>query len=160
MITFTELLRAFGFSEQRDWIILICSVLFLSNFFGGILAGFMFINAKSLVKPKLTERLSFRMFLLSEIVMVFAASYYHLFMIESIDVVHVIYWVTAGFMAPLLAVIGAQIVYVMFSGRIKAKEAEFIARSKRTQAARKAAAATQAPPKPKTPTRARKPARR
>lgn len=122
MQAFIDILASFGFREMRQWIIAICSFMFIINFLGGMISAMFFINSKALELPKLTTRISFRMFLLSEIALVFSAVYYHTFMVGKITSAHVVYWMSSAMMMPLLAVIGAQLLYIMFSGRMRQKK--------------------------------------
>ncbi len=122
MQSFVDLLVAFGFRELKEWIISICSFMFMLNLLGGMISALFVINSKLLRPPKLTTRISFRMFILSEIVLIFAAAYYHTFMVGHISGAHVVYWIAAAMMMPLLAIIGAQVMYIIFSGKMKAKK--------------------------------------
>ena len=89
---------------------------------GGMISALFVINSKLLKPPKLTTRISFRMFILSEIILIFAAGYYHTFMVGHISGAHVVYWIAVVMMMPLLSVIGAQVMYIIFSGKMKAKK--------------------------------------
>jgi len=120
--SFVDILQAFGFREMRDWIVAICSFMFMMSLLGGMVSALFVINSKLLRPPKLTTRISFRMFILSEIILIFSAIYYHVFMIGTVNPAHVIYWIAAAMMMPLLAIIGAQIMYIIFSGKMNAKK--------------------------------------
>lgn len=122
MDSYIDVLVAFGFREMRDWIITICSFMFVMSFLGGMISALFVINSKQLHPPKLKDRISFRMFILSEIILIFSAGYYHTFMIGKISPAHAVYWIAASMMMPLLAVIGAQIMYIIFSGKMNAKK--------------------------------------
>lgn len=141
MTIFADILKAFGFIEMREMIGAACGSLFLLNFLGGMVAAIFFVNAKSLKKPKKSKRISFRLLILCEIMLAFGAVYYHLFAIQGVALSHVIFWGAAMVSLPLLAIIGAQVVYVAFSGKIEAKRTAFIAEAKKTRAKREEAAA-------------------
>jgi hypothetical protein len=135
---YIDLLKAFGFKEMQIWIATISALLFSSNFLGGILSGLMFVNSSKLQQRPLKERISFRLFMLSEVILLIFVFFYHVFMIERMSVSHVIYWISAIMMMPLLAIIGSQVIQVTFSGRMKAKQdalkrKEASARAKRAQ---------------------------
>jgi hypothetical protein len=119
---YLELLTTFGFDEMQMWIATISLLLFTANFLGGIISGLMFVHSADLVKRPLKDRLSFRMFCLAELILVIFIFFYHVFMIETILVEHVIYWFSAMLMMPLLAVIASQTILVSFSGKIAEKE--------------------------------------
>ena len=122
MQSFVDVLVAFGFRELREWIIAICSFMFMLSLLGGMISALFIINSKLLKPPKLTTRISFRMFILSEIILIFAAGYYHTFMVGHISGAHIVYWIAALMMMPLLAIIGAQLMYIIFSGKMRAKK--------------------------------------
>lgn len=116
------LLKSFGFKEMQIWIATISALLFSGNLLGGILSALMHVNAKSVAQRPLMDRISFRLFLLSEVMLVVFVFFYHVFMIEDMTVSHIVYWFSAMLMMPLLAVIGSQGMLVAFSGKMKAKE--------------------------------------
>ena len=122
MQSFLDVLVAFGFKELKEWIIAICSFMFMLSFLGGMISALFVINSKLLRPPKLTTRISFRMFILSEVMLIFAAIYYHIFMVGHISGAHVVYWIAAAMIMPLVAIIGAQIMYIIFSGKVRAKK--------------------------------------
>jgi len=127
---YLELLKAFNFTEMQAWIAVISAVLFTSNFLGGILSALAFVNSNLLQPRPLTQRISFRLFLLTEVVLWIFVFFYHVFMIEDIILAHGVYWISATMMMPLLAIIGSQVILVSFSGKMKAKEAEVKRRQK------------------------------
>lgn len=131
---YIDLLKAFGFKEMQIWIATMSALMFSGNLLGGILTGLMLVNSNTLAQRPLKDRISFRLFALSEVILVIFIFYYHLFMIEDIKLAHVVYWISAIMMLPLLAIIGSQIMQVTFSGRMKAKEEAM----KRQQAAARA----------------------
>lgn len=119
---YMALLKAFGFKEMQLWIATISTLLFSANLLGGILAGLMFVNSSSLTPRPLKDRISFRLFIMGEVLLLTFIFFYHAFMIEDITLSHVIYWISATIMMPLLAIIGSQTIQVAFSGRVKAKQ--------------------------------------
>lgn len=118
-----DLLKAFGFKEMQMWIVTMSTLLFSTSLLGGILSALMFVNSSALHQRPLKERISFRLFMLSEVVLVVFIFFYHAFMIERMSISHIVYWISAMMIMPLLAIIGSQAIQVVFSGRIKAKEA-------------------------------------
>jgi len=127
---YLDLLKAFNFTEMQAWIAVMSAVLFTSCLLGGILSALSFINSNQLHPRPLSERISFRLFIMAEVLLWVFVFFYHVFMIENIILAHVVYWISATLMMPLLAVIGSQIMLVSFSGRIKAKDREFNHRQK------------------------------
>ena len=129
---YLDMLKAFGFDEMQMWIATISMLLFTANFLGGIISALMFANSRDLEKHPLKDRLSFRMFCLGELILLIFIFFYHVFMIETILVEHMIYWFSAMLMMPLLAVIASQTILVTFSNKIAEKE-EKLKRLKKQQ---------------------------
>lgn len=127
---YLDLLKAFNFTEMQAWIAVISLVLFTGNLLGGILSALAFVNSSQLRPRPLSQRISFRLFLLSEFMLWVFVFFYHVFMIEEIILAHIVYWVSATMMLPLLAIIGSQMMLVVFSSKAKAKEAEIKRRAK------------------------------
>lgn len=136
---YIDLLKTFGFKEMQIWIATYSALLFSANLLGGILSALMFVNSNALVQRPLKERISFRLFLLSEMMLWIFVFFYHVFMIESMTLSHTIYWISATMMMPLMAVIGSQTIQVAFSGRMKAKE-QALKRQKQAERAKRAEA--------------------
>lgn len=134
---YMALLKAFGFKEMQLWIATMSTLLFSASLLGGILAGLMFVNSNSLTPRPLKDRISFRLFIMGEAVLLTFIFFYHAFMIEDMTLSHVIYWISAILMMPLLAIIGSQTMQVVFSGRIKAKQ-EALRRKQNAERAKRA----------------------
>lgn len=134
---YLELLKAFNFTEMQAWIAVISAVLFTSNFLGGILSALTFANSSQLERRPLSERISFRLFILTEVVLWIFVFFYHVFMIENMILAHAVYWVSATMMMPLLAIIGSQLIMVAFGGKIRAKENELKRRAKEVREKRR-----------------------
>ena len=133
---YLDLLKAFSFTEMQAWIASISALMFSSCLFGGIVSALTFLNSSRLQQRPLKERISYRLFIIGEVVLVIFILYYHAFMIEMITVSHAIYWASAIMMMPLLAIIGSQSIQVVFSGRMKAKKEELERREKAERAKR------------------------
>jgi len=134
---YLEILKTFQFTEMQSWIAVISAVLFSSNLLGGILSALTFVNSKRLQQRPLNDRISFRLFMLSEVVLLIFIFFYHVFMIERIELTHVIYWVSAMIMMPLLAVIGSEFIQVVYSGKMKAKAEDLKRREQMERAKRR-----------------------
>lgn len=134
--TYLNLLKAFSFTEMQAWIGSISALMFSSCLLGGIVSALMFLNSKRLQPRPLNERISYRLFIISEVILVIFILYYHALMIETITVSHAIYWFSAIMMMPLLAIIGSQSVLVVFSGRMKQKKEALKRREKAERAQR------------------------
>lgn len=134
---YMALLRAFGFKEMQLWIATMSTLLFSASLLGGILTGLIVVNSSRLVPRPLKERISFRLFMMGEVILLIFIFYYHAFMIENITLSHTIYWISAILMMPLLAIIGSQTIQVAFSGRVKAKQ-EALKRQQQAERAKRA----------------------
>jgi len=134
---YLDLLRAFNFTEMQAWIAVISAALFTASLLGGILSALLFVISNQLQPRPLSQRISYRLFILSEVVLWVFVFFYHVFMIEDITLAHLIYWVSATFMIALLAIIGSQIMMVVFASKISAKEAEHKRRMKARRAQRR-----------------------
>ncbi|MFC1673645.1 hypothetical protein ACFL12_05780 [Pseudomonadota bacterium] len=130
--SYIEFLKAFGFKEMQIWIATISALLFSGCFLGGLLSAMTFVNSNQLQQRPLKERISFRLFILAEFILLVFVFFYHVFMIEMMTVAHAVYWISATMMMPLLAIIGSQVMLVAYSGKVKAKEAE-VKRRRRAQ---------------------------
>ena len=119
---YLAMLNSFGFDEMQVWIASISALLFTSNFLGGVLSGLTFVYSRKLEQRPLKERISFRLFGFSELILIIFIFFYHVFMIELITTEHIIYWASAIMMMPLLAVISSQLVQVSFSAKIEEKK--------------------------------------
>jgi len=134
---YLELLKAFNFTEMQAWIAVVSAVLFTSCFLGGILSALAFVNSNKLQQRPLSERISFRLFILAEVALWVFVFFYHVFMIEEIILAHAVYWVSATMMMALLAIIGSQLMLVAFSAKMNAKDAERKRRQKATREQRR-----------------------
>lgn len=144
-----EILVLFGFTKHQMFIAMVCLVVLLGNLAGGLLRS-MIVAYSGPTKPrKLTDTIAFRMLLISELMLLLFAFYYHVIMIGEVEASHIVYWSFTVISAPVLAYIGAQITYLVFQKRIEANKKAYIKwerkmREKRL-AAREAAKKAQKP---------------
>lgn len=113
-----DTLSLFGFTQMRSWIVLVCMLVFLGNLLGGMLYSISRAYLGAITPRALSERLSFRLFLLSELLLVVFVFYYHAVIVGNITPGHVLFWVSAMVITPLLAIIGSQSMYLVLSGQI------------------------------------------
>jgi hypothetical protein len=100
----------------------ICTIILLANFCGGLMSTAIFAFEKPSPPRTLAQKPSFRLFLMSEFFLGTGAIYYHSLQGIQASNEDISIWVAAAFMAPLLAIIGSQIVKVALAGRIEARE--------------------------------------
>lgn len=119
---YIDLLKAFNFKEMHVWIATVSAVLFLFSLLGGMISALFFVNSNALRPRPLKERISFRMLIMGEVLLLTFVFFYHVFMIEGMTLSHIIYWAAAMVIMPLLAFIGSQVMLVSYSARMKAKD--------------------------------------
>jgi hypothetical protein len=114
-----EILILFGFSKLTYMIGIVCMLTLLGNFLGGLLHGIL-LGFGGPIKPrKLSDRMSVRACLMSELFIVIFAFYYHVMLIEDVVLAHVVYWAFTLLAAPILAFIGSQVTQLIFADKIE-----------------------------------------
>ncbi len=125
-----EFMRTFGFSVDAFTIVIICVLVMLGNFAGGLFSKIIQAFGGPITELNLTQRTSFRLLCLSELFLIGFIVYYHTMLNTGIETAQIIYWVFIVLASPLLAAIGAQLIYVAFADKIEGlkKEGRRIAR--------------------------------
>ena len=117
---FEELIQSFGFKEEPFIIIILCIVVLLVNFMGGLFSNIILaMSGRPIVERSLFQRTSFRLAAGSEFFFIAYIVYYHTVLTSGIVIAEAIYWAFFIFAAPLLAMIGAQIGYLGFKKKIE-----------------------------------------
>ena len=96
-------MTSFGFGKNTFIIGIICLVVLLGNFVGGLLKSILVSQARSKNERPLTQRTSFRIVMVVEALIIVYAIYYHIVLVPGINTAQIIYWATVIFAAPLLA---------------------------------------------------------
>ena len=122
---FEKFLMSFGFTKDSLIVAIICLVVLLGNFTGGLLSNILIAQGGPIPPRKLTEKTSFRLALVSELMLLVYAVYYHAALMGSINTAQIIYWGFTLMAAPLLAALGAQLSYVAFSKKIEKLKADY-----------------------------------
>jgi len=112
------ILELFGFTELQTLLAVVSLVFFLASLLGGLISGLTTAFGKPGPDRKLTDRMSFRMVTLGEILVVLFILYYHGIVIVSVTPAHVIYWGSALIIGPVLGMLGAQVTELVFTKRI------------------------------------------
>jgi len=112
------ILELFGFTELQTLLAVVSLVFFLASLLGGLISGLTTAFGKPGPERKLTDRMSFRMATLGEILVVLFVLYYHGVVIISVTPAHVIYWGSALVIGPVLGMLGAQVTELVFNKRI------------------------------------------
>ena len=113
-----KFLMSFGFAKDSLIVAIVCLLVLLGNFTGGLMSNILLAQGGPIPKRKLTEKTSFRLALVSELMLLIYAVYYHAAVTQSINTAQIIYWGFTLLAAPLLAALGAQLSYVAFAKKI------------------------------------------
>ena len=120
MKDFEAFIVSFGFKEGPFIIAILCIVVLLSNFTGGLLGNIMLaMSGRPIIERPLVQRTSFRLAAASEFFFLACIVYYHAVATSEIVIAQVIFWIFTIIVAPLLAMIGAQISYLGFKAKIE-----------------------------------------
>ena len=110
---------SFGFREGPFIVAILCIVVLLVNFMGGLFSNIILaLNGRPIVKRPLVQRTSFRLAVASEFSFISYIVYYHTILTSGIVVAQVIFWNLFAIGAPMLAILGAQISYLGFKKKI------------------------------------------
>jgi len=113
MKNFEELIVSFGFKEGPFIIVILCIMVLLVNFMGGLFSNIMLaMRSKPVVERSLVKRISFQLAASSEFFFIAYIVYYHTVLTAGIAFAQGIYWIFFLLAAPLLAMLGAQIGYL------------------------------------------------
>ena len=110
-----SVLKLFGFVEHQHTIALVCLLVFLVNFLGGLIRSIVLAFAGPIKDRSLKDRMSFRLCMASILLVAFYALYYHAILVQKIEVGHLIYWGFSILAAPLMAIIGSEIAGIIFA---------------------------------------------
>lgn len=142
MLTAVEqMLALFGFTKLQYLIGFICMLFFLLSFLGGMIVSCVLAFGGPFKERPLMDRSSFRLILAGELGLLVFALYYHLLVISEIDLAHIIYWLFAMAVAPVLGFIGAQITYLAFQSKIEKNKKLYLNWEKKQKLKRMKAAA-------------------
>ena len=119
-----DFMETFGFTADAFTIIIVCSLVLMLNFAGGLFSQIILAFGGPIHERKLTQRTSFRLAMVSELMLIVYIAYYHTVLVPGIEAAEIIYWVFIVLAAPLVAAIGAQLIYVALSDKIEALKKE------------------------------------
>lgn len=112
------ILELFGFTELQTLLAVVSLVFFLSCLLGGLISGLTTAYGKPGPDRKLTDRMSFRMITLGEILVILFILYYHGAVITNVEPAHLIYWGSSLVIGPVLGMLGSQVTELVFHRRI------------------------------------------
>ena len=120
MKDFEAFIVSFGFREDPFLVAILCIVVLLSNFTGGLFSNIILaMSGRLIVERPLLQRTSFRLAAASEFFFIVFIVYYHAIATSEIVIAQVIFWTFTVVCAPLLAMLGAQIGYLGFKKKIE-----------------------------------------
>ncbi len=126
MRSIDKIIESFGFTQDTTIVAIICIVVLLVNFAGGLMANILVAFGGPIEKRKLTERTSFRLALVSELILIVYIVYYHTILVSGVSTSQIIYWGFTLVAAPILAALGAQLTYVAFAKKIEQLKKDFL----------------------------------
>ena len=121
-----KIIESFGFTQDTTIVAIICIVVLLVNFAGGMMANILIAFGGPIEQRKITERTSFRLALVSELIMIVYIIYYHTVLVSGVSTSQMIYWGFTLLAAPILAALGAQLTYVAFAKKIEGLKQDFL----------------------------------
>ncbi len=126
MKSLDKIIESFGFTQDTTIVAIICIVVLLVNFAGGMMANILVAFGGPIEQRKITERTSFRLALVSELIMIVYIVYYHTVLVTGVSTSQIIYWGFTLIAAPILAALGAQLTYVAFAKKIEGLKQDFL----------------------------------
>ncbi len=114
-----DFMATFGFTADAITIVIVCAVVLLANFAGGLFTNIIRAFGGPIHESKLYQRTSFRLAVVSELFLIIYIVYYHMALGIALEVAGIIYWVFFLLAAPLIGAIGAQLIYIVFASKIE-----------------------------------------
>ena len=125
MEAFEEFFVSFGFKDGPFIIAILCIVVLLSNFIGGLISNILLaMSGRTIIERGLLKRTSFRLFFICEASLIGYIAYYHTVLTTGIGTAQIIYWTYVLLAAPLLAMLGAQSSYLIYAKKIEKLKAK------------------------------------
>ncbi len=116
---FEEFMESFGFREGPFIVVILCIVVLLCCFMGGIFSNIILaMRSRPIVKRPFFQRPSFRLAAAVEFIFIAYIVYYHTVLTSGIVLAQVIFWNFTLMAAPLLAMFGAQVGYLTHKKKI------------------------------------------
>ncbi len=114
-----DFIESFGFTKDAFTVLIISVVVLLANFAGGLFSNIILAFGGPIREKEMVQRTSFRLAFVSELFLIIYIVYYHMALGIDLETAGIIYWVFMLLAAPLLAAIGAQLIYVALSDKIE-----------------------------------------
>ena len=123
---FEEFIVSFGFREDPFTVAILCIVVLLVNFAGGMMSNILISFSGPIEVRKLTKRTSFRLAAAAEFFFIAYIVYYHTILVSEVALAQVIYWGYFLVAAPILAALGAQLTYMASAKKIEQLKQDFL----------------------------------
>ena len=118
-------MESFGFKEGPFIIAILCIMMLLINFMGGLFSNIILaMSGRQIIERPFFRRTSFHLAAASEFFFIVYIVYYHTIATSEIVIAQAIFWTFSILAAPMLAMIGAQISYLGFKGKIEELKSE------------------------------------
>ena len=114
-----DFMATFGFTKDAITIIIVSAVVLLANFAGGLFSQIILAFGGPIREKKMVQRTAFRLAFVSELFLIIYIVYYHMALGIALGAAAIIYWIFILLAAPLMAAIGAQLIYVALSDKIE-----------------------------------------
>ncbi len=125
MKDFEAFIVSFGFKEEPFIIFILCIVVLLVNFTGGLFSNIILaMRTRPIVERWFYQRTSFHLAASSEFFFLCYIGYYHTVLTSGIVIAQAIFWNFFVMAAPVLAMIGAQIGYLSQKKKIDKLKSE------------------------------------
>ena len=122
---FEEFIVSFGFKEDPFLVAILCIVVLLGNFTGGLFSNIILaMRGRPIIEQPFFRRTSFHLAAAIEFFFIGNIVYYHTILNPGIVIAQTIFWNFSVMAAPMLAMIGAQISYLGFKGKIEELKSE------------------------------------
>ncbi len=119
MKDFEEFIVSFGFKEGPFIIAILCIMVLLCSFTGGLFSNIILaMTGRKIVERSFFQRPSFRLAAAAEFFFLAYIVYYHTVLTSGIVLAQAIFWNFTLMAAPLLAMLGAQIGYLTHKKKI------------------------------------------
>ena len=119
-----DFIESFGFTKDAFTIFFISVVVLLANFAGGLFSNIIRAFGGPIHEKKMIQRTSFRLVIFSQLFLIIYIVYYHMALGIAFGTAAIIYWVFIFLASPLLAAIGAQLIYVALADKIEKLKTE------------------------------------
>ena len=84
-------MKSFGFTQDPLIIIIVCALALMGNFAGGLFSNIILSFGRPIFERSMTQRMSFRLTLVSELFLIIYIAYYHTVLVTGIETAQMIF---------------------------------------------------------------------